>query len=237
MQNQSKDAFPNDTKKNPKDYMVVTLRSGRELESRKEDEQKKTKKTEKEETGEETGLSSSELDKETEKEEVKAEQRVKKGKLLKKEELQAYMPVFLFHQRLQKAKMEKFSRFLDIFKKIEINIPFAEALAHMPNYVKFLKDILSKKRRFVEEEVVSVITTCNAVIQRSLLVKIQDPGSFTIPCTIGNVEFKKALCDSRASINLMPQSIMKRLSLRELTPTAMTLQMADRTMAQPKGVL
>ena len=46
---------------------------------------------------------------------------------------------------------EQFSRFLDIFKKIEINIPFAKALAHMPNYAKFFKDILSKKRIFVEE--------------------------------------------------------------------------------------
>ena len=66
---------------------------------------------------------------------------------------------------------------------------------------------------------------------------MQDPCHFTIPCTIGNLEFKKALCDSRASINLMPLSVVKKLSLGELTSTAMTLQMADRTMAQPEGVL
>ena len=124
-----------------------------------------------------------------------------------------------------------------MFKKIEINIPFAEALAQMPNYAKFLKDILSKKRRFVEEEVVSLIAIRSIVIQRSLPVKIQDPGTFTIPCTIGNVEFKKALCDSRASINLMPLSVVKRLSLGELTPLAMTLQMAYRTMENLEGVL
>ena len=75
------------------------------------------------------------------------------------------------------------------------------------------------------------------MIQRSLPVKMQDPGSFTIPCTIGNVEFKKALCDLEASINLMPLSVVKRLSLGELTPTSITLQMANRTMAQPEGVL
>ena len=124
-----------------------------------------------------------------------------------------------------------------MFKKIEINIPFAEALAQMPNYAKFLKDILSKKRRFAEEGVVSLTATCSVVIQRSLPVKMQDPGSFTIPYTIGNVEFKKALCDSGANINVMPLSVVKRLSLRELTPTAMTLQMADRTMAYLEGVL
>ena len=59
-----------------------------------------------------------------------------------------------------------------MFKKIEINIPFVEALAQMPNYAKFLKDILSKKRRFSEKEVVSLIATCSAVIQRSLPVKM-----------------------------------------------------------------
>ena len=66
---------------------------------------------------------------------------------------------------------------------------------------------------------------------------MQDSSSFTIPCTIGNFEFKKALCDSRSSIKLMPLSVVKKLSLGELTPTAITLQMADKTMAQLEGVL
>ena len=66
---------------------------------------------------------------------------------------------------------------------------------------------------------------------------MQDPGSFTIPCTIENFEFKKALCDSGSRINLMPLLVVKKLSLGELTPIAMTLQMEDRTMVQPEGVL
>ena len=66
---------------------------------------------------------------------------------------------------------------------------------------------------------------------------MKDPGSFTIPFSIGKNEFKKALCDSGASINLMPLSVVKRHSLGELTPTAITLQMADRSMAQPEGIL
>ena len=107
----------------------------------------------------------------------------------------------------------------------------------MPNYEKFLKDILSKKRRFFEEGVVILTTTCSAVIHKNLPLKMQDPGSFTIPYTIGNFEFGMTLCDSRASINLMPLSVVKRLSLGELTPTTMTLQMEDRIMSQPKGVL
>ena len=90
MQNQSKDAFPSDKKKNLKDCMVVTLRSGRDLESRKEEEMRNTEKDEQEETGREDKLSSSELVKETKKEEVQIEQQIEKGKLKKKEEMQAY---------------------------------------------------------------------------------------------------------------------------------------------------
>ena len=79
--------------------------------------------------------------------------------------------------------------------------------------------------------------TCSAVIQNCLPKKMQDPDSFTIPCKIGHANIGKALCDSGASINLMPSSITRRLGLGELTPTAMALQMADRTLAHPKGIL
>ena len=152
--------------------------------------------------------------------------------------MQAYTPAIPFSQRLQKAKKEEqFSKFLEIFKKIEINIPFAKAINQMPNYEIFLKEILNKKKNIAEEGVVNLTATCNAVIQRSLPAKMKDPGSFTIPCSIGKYEFKKALCDSRASINLMPLSVVQRLSLGELTPTTIILQMADKSMAQPEGVL
>ena len=68
-------------------------------------------------------------------------------------------------------------------------------------------------------------------------MKMQDPSIFTIPCTIGNSEMGKALCDYGASINLMPLLVVKRLSLGELTPTAMTLQMVDRTLAKLEVIL
>ena len=96
MQNQSKDAFLSDTKKNPKDCMVLTLRSGRNLERRNEEEHKKIEKTKKEETGKDDKLSSLEVAKETEKEEVQTEQQVEKRKLKTNEEMQAYMPVVPF---------------------------------------------------------------------------------------------------------------------------------------------
>ena len=83
MQNQFKDAFPSDTKNNPKDCMVVTLRSGRKLESGKKEEQKKIEKIGEEETGKEDKLSGSELAEETEKEEVQTEQQEKIRRLKK----------------------------------------------------------------------------------------------------------------------------------------------------------
>ena len=107
----------------------------------------------------------------------------------------------------------------------------------MLNYAKFLKDILNNKKKIVEEGIVKLTATCSAVIQRSLLAKMKDPCSFTIPCSIGKYEFKKALCELGSNINLMPLSVVQRLSLRELTPTTITLQMVDRSMDQQDVVL
>ena len=116
-------------------------------------------------------------------------------------------------------------------------MPFTEVVTQMPLYAQFHKEILSKKRRIAEEGVVNLTATCSAVIKKTLPEKMKDPESFTIPCVIGEFEFQKGLCDSGASINLMPLSVAKKLSLGELTPTTVTLQMADRTMAKPEGVI
>ena len=77
----------------------------------------------------------------------------------------------------------------------------------------------------------------SAIATRSLVQKKQDPGAFTIPCTIGLLHFAKALCDLGASINLMPLSIYKKLGLGDPKPTAMRLLMADRTVKRPIGIL
>ena len=124
-----------------------------------------------------------------------------------------------------------------MFKKLEINIPFAKELAHMPNYAKFMKDIIIKKRKVNEDGVVSLSASCSAIIQKNLPQKMQDPGRFTIPCTIGNYEFGRALCDYGARINLMPLFVVKTLSLGELIPITMALQMEDISIAQPEGIL
>ncbi|XP_042972995.1 uncharacterized protein LOC122304796, partial [Carya illinoinensis] len=143
-----------------------------------------------------------------------------------------------YPQRFQKQKLDKqFSKFLDIFKKIHINIPFADALEQMPNYVKFLKDIISKKRRLEEFETVKLSEECSAILQKKLPQKLKDPGSFTLPCTIGNSFFDKVLCDLGASINLMPLSVCRKLGLEEMKPTTISLQLADRSIKYPRGII
>ena len=86
----------------------------------------------------------------------------------------------------------------------------------MPTYTKFLKEILSKKRKITEEGIVDLTATYSAVIQQKLPAKMKNPGSFTIPYSIRKYEFKKALCGSGVSINLMPLSVVQRLSLGNL---------------------
>ncbi|XP_068666527.1 uncharacterized protein [Aristolochia californica] len=96
-------------------------------------------------------------------------------------------------------------------------LPYPQhALEQMPNYVKFLKDIISKKRRLEEFETVKLFEECSTILQKKLHKKLKDPGSFTLPCTIGNSIFDKVLCDLRASINLMPLSVCKKLGLGEM---------------------
>ena len=226
MPNRSKGTFPSDTQKNPKDCMAVQLRSGKEVGNNRKKERKEETEEEQEETRKEGEKS------------IQTEQPEGSNEHKQKERVPAYTPTVPFPQRLQKAKREEqFSRFLDIFKKIEINIPFAEVINQMPTYAKILKEILSKKRKIAEEGIVNLTATCSAVIQQKLPAKMKDLGSFTIPCSIGEYEFKKTLCDSGASINLMPLSVVQRLSLGELIPTAITLKMANRSMSQPERVL
>ena len=157
---------------------------------------------------------------------------------LKLNNLRYFNQYFHIHRGLKKKKLdEQFAKFLEIFKKIHINIPFADALEQMPNYAKFIKDVMSKKRKLHEFETVKLTEECSAILQRKLPQKLKDPGSFTIPCVIGGSRINKALCDLGASINLMPFSIYRTLELGEVKPSTITLQLADRSLTYPRGIV
>ena len=126
---------------------------------------------------------------------------------------------------------------MNMFKKLDINILFSNALAQMPNYVKVMKEIMSNKKKLEAHGIVNLSDNCNTIIQRKLPKKIKDPGKFTIPCIIEEHRFNKALCDLGASINLMQFSVAKKLNFREITPIALSLQMENRSLTFPKGII
>ncbi|XP_070017736.1 uncharacterized protein [Nicotiana sylvestris] len=137
---------------------------------------------------------------------------------------------------MKREKLDKqFSKFLDILKKLYINIPFTDALTQMPSYAKFFKIFLSSKRKLEDVSVVKLTEKCSAILQNKLPQKLGDPGSFTIPCTVGG--FEKALRDSGASINLMPFSIFRKLELGEMNDTEVPLQLADQSTKRPNRII
>ncbi|XP_021729893.1 uncharacterized protein LOC110696867 [Chenopodium quinoa] len=120
----------------------------------------------------------------------------------------------------------------DVVKSLHVSIPFVDAMKEMPHYSKFLKDLLNGRR---EVETVSLTANCSAILSSKLPTKLQDPGSFSIPCSINEVHLGKALCDLGASVSLMPFSVYQKLNVGNLSPTNITLQLADRSTKLPIG--
>ncbi|XP_073133694.1 uncharacterized protein [Henckelia pumila] len=139
---------------------------------------------------------------------------------------------------LKKAKLDsQFAKFLEVFKKLNINIPYADALMQIPSYAKFLKEILSNKRKLEEHAIISLTENCSALVQNKIPSKQKDPGSFSICCVINDVQFHKALCDLCNSIKLMPYSIFRKLILGETKSTRMSLQLAEISIKYPRGII
>ena len=107
----------------------------------------------------------------------------------------------------------------------------------MPIYSKFLKDIMSQRRKLEDVKTVALTQECSAIIQNKLPPKLNDPGSFSIPCTIGTTTFKNALCDLGASVSLLPLSVSQELNMGELKATTISLQLADESVTYPSGIL
>ncbi|KAM1216936.1 hypothetical protein ACFX2J_013166 [Malus domestica] len=143
-----------------------------------------------------------------------------------------------FPHRFMQSKKEKAEKdILEMFRKVQVNIPLLDAIKQVPKYAKFLKELCTTKRRMSNKEIVKVSENVSAVLQRKLPTKCKDPGSFTIPCVIGNTRFENAMLDLGASINVMPYSIYASMNLGELKKDGVIKQLADRSNAYPKGVL
>ncbi|XP_014503157.1 uncharacterized protein LOC106763484 [Vigna radiata var. radiata] len=149
----------------------------------------------------------------------------------------------LFNGLSRESPYEHLTTFSEICNTVNINSVPDEAIKltrsgkQMPSYAKFLKENVTKKRKYIEKETIEVQGNCSAIIQKMLPPKLQDPGSFTIPCTIGDLEVGRALIDLGANINLMQLFMFKRIQGLELKPTRMTLQLADKSLKNPYGVV
>ncbi|XP_057994331.1 uncharacterized protein LOC131174592 [Hevea brasiliensis] len=144
------------------------------------------------------------------KEEEKKIKKDKEEEEKKKKKLpERYQPPLPFPQRFQKVKLDKqFVKFLEVFK-----------------------------RKLEGYETVALIEECSAVLQNKLPLKLKDPGSIFIPCLISNMNIDKALYDLGASVSLMPLSICQKLNVGELKSTTISLQLVDRSVKYPNGIL
>ncbi|KAM2322729.1 hypothetical protein ACFXTH_019374 [Malus domestica] len=148
------------------------------------------------------------------------------------------LPNVPFPRRFAQSKKEESEKgILDTFRKVQVNIPLLDAIKQVPRYAKFLKELCTTRKRISNKEVVKVSENVSAVLQRKLPPKCKDPGSFTIPCVIGNTRFEQCMLDLGASINVMPYSIYASMNLGELKQDGVIIQLADRSNAYPKGVL
>src|SRR5438270_8926405 len=124
-----------------------------------------------------------------------------------------------------------------MFRSLHINVPFADLLEQMPKYAKFLKEIISNKKRLSEHETVMLTEESSALLSKRLPPKLKDAGSFSIPVMIGETFCNNALCDLGASVNLMPYSLFQKLGIGEVRPTTISLQLADRSIVYPRGII
>ncbi|XP_057734427.1 uncharacterized protein LOC130949823 [Arachis stenosperma] len=215
------DGFSSDTEKNPRgeakkvrweDCKMVTT-------SDQEDEDKQSKLSQQPENN-----STEEEDRDHQEPEISQQELLK-----------LYAP---FPQLLNGAVGKRiYSRFLDLFASLHVNIPFIKAIQQMPAFIKYMKKLLPRKSSLKGGQTIVLNKECSALIQPELPAKRKDLWSFHIPCAIGETLFDRALCDLGASINLLPLSLVKRLQINEIMPTDVVIRLADKTQKQAIGVV
>nr|GEV53165.1 reverse transcriptase domain-containing protein [Tanacetum cinerariifolium] len=142
-----------------------------------------------------------------------------------------------FHdQKLIDKANDQREKFLQIFKDLNFNISFADALILMPKFGPTIKTLLTNKDKLYELARTPLNEHCLAVLLKKFPEKLGDPGKFLIPCDFPRMAKCLALVYLGASINLMPLSVWNKISLLDLSPMCMTLELADRSISRPVGV-
>ena len=128
-------------------------------------------------------------------------------------------------------------KIIEIFHQVKINVPHLDAIQQVPSYAKFLKDMCTKKRKTNVPKKVFFATNISELLSSSIPVKYKDLGYPTIARTIGQAKISRALLNLRVSINSLSFSVYQQLRLGNLSPTQVTIQLADRTVKVPKEKL
>ncbi|GJY85919.1 reverse transcriptase domain-containing protein, partial [Tanacetum coccineum] len=139
-------------------------------------------------------------------------------------------------QKSREKASNQMEKIFQIFQDLRFDISFADALLLMPRFAPTIKSLLMNKEKLLELAKIPLNENCSAMLLKKLPEKLGDPDKFLIPCNFPRMDVCHALADLGASINLMPLSIWKKLSLPDLTPTQMTLELADRSITHPKGL-
>nr|GEV16884.1 reverse transcriptase domain-containing protein [Tanacetum cinerariifolium] len=145
-------------------------------------------------------------------------------------------PSRLNDQKLREKSINQMEKFFQIFQDFHFDISFVDALVLMPKFASTIKSLLTNKDNLFELAKIPLNKNYSTMLLKKLPEKLGDPGKFLIPCYFSGMDVCHALADLDASINLMPLSICKKLSLTELTPTRITLELVDRSITHPKGV-
>nr|GEU56520.1 reverse transcriptase domain-containing protein [Tanacetum cinerariifolium] len=145
-------------------------------------------------------------------------------------------PSKLHDQKLHNKANDQREKFFQIFKDLNFNISFADALILMSKFGPSIKSLLTNKDKLYEPARTPLNEHCSAVLLKKFLEKLGDLGKFLIPCDFPGMAECLALADLGASINLMPLSVWNKLSLPNLSPTCMTLELADRSISRPVRV-
>uniref|UniRef100_A0A2N9GKN7 Retrotransposon gag domain-containing protein n=1 Tax=Fagus sylvatica TaxID=28930 RepID=A0A2N9GKN7_FAGSY len=156
----------------------------------------------------------------------------------KEDEERVFKPVAPFPQALLAHKKKETNQdILNVFRQVKVNIPLLDAIQQIPSYAKYLKDLCTVKRKHHVQKKAFLTEQVSAILQCNTPVKYKDPGCPTISCIIGNFNIDRALLDLGASVNLLPYSVYEQLGLGELKPTKVVLQLADRSIRKPRGIV
>ena len=157
--------------------------------------------------------------------------------IIKEDSIKKCMPP-PFPQALRgKKKASKQEGLLEVLRQVKVNLPLLDMIKKVPTYAKFLKDLCTVKKGLGINKKAFLTEQVSSIIQCKTLVKYKDPGSPTISVNIGGTNIDKALLDQGVSVNLLSYSMYKKLGLRELKPTNITLSLADRSVKIAKGIV